>query len=105
MRSFAVAFLAAALLAGSACAADDVIAVSGQAHLEELIAKHPFLVAEVRVLWASPWLRGPTQWLPATGADMRRQRRCRLRWVVGPPTVTFAAHAPQLNFSVLNQPP
>lgn len=47
MRGLLAAALLVALLA-CAHAGDDVIAVSGPKQLDELIAKHPFLVAEVR---------------------------------------------------------
>ena len=40
--------LALALASTAAHAASDVIAVVGLKQLEELVAKHPFLVAEVR---------------------------------------------------------
>ncbi len=50
MRGLLAAALLATLVA-SARASDDVVAVSGPKQLDKLIAKHPFLVAEVRRLF------------------------------------------------------
>lgn len=66
MKGLLAAALVAALVA-CVRGGDDVIAVSGQKQLDELIAKHPFLVAEVRRL--------------VTGESLASSIGCRaLRW-------------------------
>ncbi|KAL4425917.1 hypothetical protein ABPG75_009933 [Micractinium tetrahymenae] len=67
MRGLLAAALAAALLA-CAHAGDDVIAVSGQEHLDELIAKHPFLVAEFYAPWCGHCKQLEPEWAKAAAA-------------------------------------